>query len=102
MLQYERGAFGAPGPPWEHPEWYRANSPLSLASRVHTPVMLIKGESDFVPIQSAEQFFTALYRQDKRVVLVRYAGEGHTIAARENVLDLWRRFDAWLRETMPN
>ena len=101
MLQYERGVFGAPGPPWEHPEWYRANSPLSYASRVRTPVMLIKGEADFVSLQSAEQFFTALYRQDKRVVLVRYAGEGHTIAARANVLDLWRRFEAWLRETMP-
>jgi dipeptidyl aminopeptidase/acylaminoacyl peptidase len=101
MLQYERGVFGAPGPPWEHPEWYRANSPLSRVSRVQTPVMLIKGEADFVPLQDAEQFFTALYRQDKRVVLVRYAGEGHTITARANVLDLWQRLEAWLRETMP-
>jgi dipeptidyl aminopeptidase/acylaminoacyl peptidase len=101
MLQHERGVVGAPGPPWEHPEWYRANSPLSYVSRVRTPVMLIKGDADFVPLQDAEQFFTALYRQDKRVVLVRYAGEGHTIAARANVLDLWRRFEAWLRETMP-
>jgi dipeptidyl aminopeptidase/acylaminoacyl peptidase len=101
MLQYERGVFGAPGPPWEHPEWYRANSPLWHVSSVRTPVMLIKGAADFVPLQDAEQFFTALYRQDKRVVLVRYAGEGHTITARANVLDLWRRFEAWLRETMP-
>jgi dipeptidyl aminopeptidase/acylaminoacyl peptidase len=100
MLQYERGVFGAPGPPWEHPDWYRANSPLAHAARVRTPVMLIKGEADFVPLQDAEQFFTALYRQDERVVLVRYAGEGHTIAARANVLDLWRRFESWLRETM--
>jgi hypothetical protein len=27
--------------------------------------------------------------------------EGHTIMAQANVLDLWRRFEAWLRETMP-
>jgi dipeptidyl aminopeptidase/acylaminoacyl peptidase len=101
MLQYERGVFGAPGPPWEHLEWYRANSPLSQVSRVRTPVMLVKGEADDVPYTDAEQFFTALYRQDKRVVLVRYAGEGHTITARANVLDLWHRFGAWLRETMP-
>jgi len=101
MLQYERGAFGAPGPPWEHPDWYRANSPLAYAGRVRTPLMLIKGEADFVPLQDAEEFFTALYRQDKRVVLIRYTGEGHTIAARANVLDLWRRFELWLRETMP-
>ena len=44
---------------------------------------------------------TALYRQDKRVRLVRYAGEGHTITARANVLDMWQRIEEWLRETMP-
>ncbi|MFN8575086.1 MAG: prolyl oligopeptidase family serine peptidase [Gemmatimonadaceae bacterium] len=82
-------------------ERYKENSPLFHASSVRTPVLLIKGESDFVPVQDAEQFFTALYRQGQRVVLLRYAGEGHTIAGRANVLDLWRRLEAWLRETMP-
>jgi dipeptidyl aminopeptidase/acylaminoacyl peptidase len=101
MLQFERGVVGAPAPPWIAPEWYRANSPISHVADVHTPVMLVKGESDFIPVQQAEEYFTALYRQDKRAVLVRYVGEGHTITARENVLDLWRRMEAWLRETMP-
>lgn len=44
---------------------------------------------------------TALYRQSKRAAFVRYSGEGHTIAARANVLDMWSRIDRWLRETMP-
>jgi dipeptidyl aminopeptidase/acylaminoacyl peptidase len=69
-------------------------------ARVNTPLMLVHGEIDFIPIQQAEEVFTALYRQDKRVRLVRYAGEEHTITARANVLDLWRQFDTWLRETM--
>jgi dipeptidyl aminopeptidase/acylaminoacyl peptidase len=101
MLQFERGYYGAQAPPWEQPERYRINSPLWSAGSVRTPLLLVHGDKDFIPIQQAEEFFTALYRQDKRVQLARYAGEAHTIAARGNVLDLWRRFDAWLRETMP-
>jgi dipeptidyl aminopeptidase/acylaminoacyl peptidase len=101
MLQFERGYFGAGAPPWEQPERYRINSPLWSASSVRTPLLLVHGDQDYIPIQQAEEFFTALYRQDKRVQLARYAGEWHTISARGNVLDLWRRFEAWLRETMP-
>ena len=101
MLQMERGFMGGDAPPWEKPELYAARSPLMQVAAVRTPVMLIKGDADFIPLQQAEEFFTALYRQDKRAMLVRYAGEGHTISARENVLDLWRRMAAWLSETMP-
>ena len=64
-----------------------------------TPLMLVHGDLDFVPIQQSEEFFTALYRQDKRAVFVRYQGEWHTIANRPNVLDLWQRFSFWLAET---
>ncbi|NOT08229.1 MAG: S9 family peptidase [Gemmatimonadales bacterium] len=100
MLQFERGYYGAGAPPWEAPERYRRNSPITRVADVRTPVMLIHGDADFVPVQQAEEFFTALYRQDKKVRLVRYAGEGHTISARANVLDMWRRIEEWLRETM--
>jgi len=101
MLQFERGVYGAGAPPWEQPERYRVNSPLWRVASVQTPLLLVHGELDFVPIQQAEEFFTALDRQDKRVRFVRYAGEGHTIAGRANVLDLWRRLAGWLEETMP-
>jgi hypothetical protein len=101
MLQFERGYYGAGAPPWEQPDRYRVNSPLWSAASVRTPLLLVHGDQDFIPIQQAEEFFTALYRQDKRVQLARYAGEGHTLSARGNVLDMWRRFEAWLRETMP-
>ncbi len=100
MLQFERAVFGADAPPWEQPERYRVNSPLWRVTLVRTPLLLVHGDKDFIPVQQAEEFFTALYRQDKRVELVRYAGEEHTIALRENVLDLWRRIEAWLRDTM--
>jgi dipeptidyl aminopeptidase/acylaminoacyl peptidase len=100
MLQLEKGVFGLGGPPWEETDRYRAGSALLGAGKVQTPLMLVHGDLDYVPIQQAEEFFTALYRQDKRAVFVRYQGEWHTIANRANVLDLWRRIDEWLSETM--
>jgi dipeptidyl aminopeptidase/acylaminoacyl peptidase len=62
--------------------------------------MLVHGDSDFVPVQQAEEMFAALYRQDKRVRLARYAGEGHIITARANVRGLWRQITRCLDETM--
>ena len=100
ILQMELGDFALGGPPWREIERYRAESPLLYADRVSTPLLLIHGDLDFIPVQQAEEFFTALFRQDKRAVFVRYQGEWHTIANRANVLDLWMRIRNWLAETM--
>ena len=70
------------------------------AHKVETSVLLIQGELDFIPIRQSEEFFRALFRQDKRVRLLRNAGEGHTISDRANVLDMWKQMEAWLPETM--
>jgi dipeptidyl aminopeptidase/acylaminoacyl peptidase len=100
MLQLEKGALGLVGPPWVEADRYRANSAILRADKVETPLMLVHGDLDFIPIQQAEEFFTALYRQDKRAVFVRYQGEWHTVSGRANVLDLWKRIADWLSETM--
>ena len=101
MLRMESGVDALQRPPWEDPDLYRSASAIYAAGKVQTPLMLIHGDIDFVPIQQGEEFFTALLRQDKRAVFVRYQGEGHTISDRANVLDLWKRVAAWLAETMP-
>ncbi len=103
MLQMERGEYAYGGPPWAFQEpssRYLDDSPIRHVADVHTPIMMIAGEQDFVPIQQAEECFTAMLRQDKRAELVRYQGEWHTIANRANVLDMWKRIEAWLGETM--
>lgn len=92
--------MGLGGSPWKEPDRYREHSAIHQAHKVETPLLLIHDELDFVPIQQAEEFFTALFRQDKRVRLLRYASEGHTISDRVNVLDLWQQIEAWLKETM--
>jgi dipeptidyl aminopeptidase/acylaminoacyl peptidase len=100
MLQMEKGFGGMNGPPWQEAERYRENSAINFAHKVETPVLLIQGEIDFVPIQQSEEFFTALYRQDKRVKFLRYTGEAHTINNRANVLHMWQQIEQWLTETM--
>jgi dipeptidyl aminopeptidase/acylaminoacyl peptidase len=87
-------------PPWLTPDQYVLNSPISHVDKVETPVMLIQGNLDFVPIEQGKEYFTALYHQGIRAEFVRYVGEWHTISNRENVLDLWKRIDKWLKETM--
>jgi dipeptidyl aminopeptidase/acylaminoacyl peptidase len=100
MLQMEKGYAGLGGPPWVNADVYRAGSAVLSADKVETPLMLIHGDLDFIPIQQDEEFFTALLRQDKRAVLLRYQGEWHTISNRANVLDLWKRVTDWLAATM--
>lgn len=101
MLQMEKGSIGLGGPPWREADKYLAASPVLRADKVQTPLMLIHGDIDFIPIQQDEEFFTALLRQNKRAEFVRYQGEWHTISAHANVLDLWKRVADWLAETMP-
>lgn len=96
----EKGSFALGGPPWVKTDLCRAGSPIFHADKAQTPLMLIHGDSDFIPIQQDEEFFTALYPQDKRAKFVRYHGEWHTISNRANVLDLWKRIADWLAETM--
>lgn len=100
MLQMEKGYDGLGSPPWVDADLYRAGSAVLSAGKVETPLMLIHGDLDFIPIQQDEEFFTALLRQDKRAEFVRYQGEWHTISNRANVLDLWKRVTEWLAETM--
>ena len=66
------------GNPVEGHEVARERSPLTYASRVNTPVLLLHGESDLrCPLSQSEQYFTALKRLGKEVELVRFPGCNH-------------------------
>jgi len=89
-------SIGLDAPPWQEPELYVDNSPVMHVDKVNTPILMIHGDLDVVPIQSAEQFFSGLYRLNKTAQFVRYWGEGHNITRPANVADLWQRSYAWL------
>ncbi len=83
--------------PWTDPERYVRNSPLFHADKINTPLMLVHGDLDIINIGQAEEMYTALARQNKDVLFVRYWGEYHTIVSPANIRDMWeRRFD-WLQ-----
>jgi dipeptidyl aminopeptidase/acylaminoacyl peptidase len=81
--------------PQQDPDRYRRNSPLTYADRITTPLMLIQGDLDPVPMAQSEALFKRLKRQGNEAMLVRYWGEGHTIQSPANLVDVWQRIGEW-------
>ena len=95
---FERGQNRMGNPPWKDWTRYMRNSPLFYVDRVQTPLMMVKGDMDYIAMQQDEEFFTALYRQNKRASFVRYWGENHVLKSPANIRDLWHRTYAWFDE----
>lgn len=93
MWNGETAAMG--NPPWKDLGRYLRNSPIFYVERVQTPLMIIQGDLDYIAIQQGEEFFTALYRQNKRAEFVRYWGEEHVLDSPANIEDMWERIYAW-------
>jgi hypothetical protein len=98
IIETGQGRMGKP--PWEDLWRYIRNSPLFYIDRVQTPLLTIHGELDGVSITQAEEFFTALYRQNKRARFVRYWAEGHVLSSPANIRDMWQQVTAWLDELL--
>ena len=91
--------MGMGGPPSTNMKRYLLNSPISFVERVETPLLIIQGDFDAESqIQQAEEFFTGLYRQNKRARFVRYFGEGHVVQRPANVRDMWNQIFSWFDE----
>ena len=84
------------GPPWAQPQRYLANSPTTNADRITTPVMIVHGDLDTIPIGQSEEMFTSLFRQAKDAVFVAYLGEAHLVTSPGNIRDYYARGFAWL------
>lgn len=86
---------GMHAPPWADPQRYVRNSPLFHADEVTTPLLLLHGDQDGLPLGQAEEMFSALYRQNKDAVLATYWGEGHAVESPGNLRDLYGRVLSW-------
>jgi dipeptidyl aminopeptidase/acylaminoacyl peptidase len=92
----EAGLGGSCG--WESPGPLRHHqlSPISYASRVRTPVLILHGQDDTnVPVGQAVYFHRALSHFGVEHELVVYPREGHNITERQHQIDLLRRTRAW-------
>ncbi|MFP3939945.1 MAG: S9 family peptidase [Thermoanaerobaculia bacterium] len=96
---FESGQGRMRGTPWEVPERYRKNSPISYLDRVTTPLLLVHGSEDRAYWQSVEMY-GGLARLGKRVRFLRYEDAGHWFGAwpREMLEDFWSRVFAWYDE----
>lgn len=96
----EYGLIGLGVPPWENPDRYVKNSPVFSADQIDTPLLILHGDLDHVPVGQADELFTALYRLGKRARYVRYWGETHVIQSPPNIRDMWTQIFGWLEENL--
>jgi dipeptidyl aminopeptidase/acylaminoacyl peptidase len=92
----ERAQLRMGSPPWEDQGRYIRNSPIFLVDRIETPLLIIQGDMDYVPIQQGEEVFASLYRQGKTAKFIRYWGEGHIVQSPANISDMWQHIFDWL------
>jgi dipeptidyl aminopeptidase/acylaminoacyl peptidase len=85
------------------PERIKAQSPLTYADKIDTPMLLIHSEEDWrAPIEQAQRLFVKLRRRRVEVEMLIFTGEGHElsrsglpshrIARFEAILDWWNRY----------
>ena len=82
----------APGP-------YRDRSPVNLAERIRTPLLMFHGEDDaVVPVEQSRVFAAKVAMHGGVVELCVYAGEGHGFRQPVNQLDEYRRVGDFITE----
>jgi dipeptidyl aminopeptidase/acylaminoacyl peptidase len=84
------------GTPWQYPDRYVENSPITHLDRVRTPLLIVHGADDeTVPVWQSDAVFVGLRRLGREVEYRKYAGEGHVISSFENLADLWTSIIGW-------
>jgi dipeptidyl aminopeptidase/acylaminoacyl peptidase len=102
QFQYERTQSRIGGSLWEYPMRFVENSPVFMADRVKTPLLMLHNDQDdAVPWYQGIEYFLALRRLGKEVYLFNYNGEPHGLRKRANQKDYTVRmqqfFDHYLK-----
>ncbi|MCK7559812.1 prolyl oligopeptidase family serine peptidase [Chitinophaga sedimenti] len=86
IFEASQGRFK--GAPWENWDAYLRNSPIYHVKKVNTPLLILHNDKDgAVDFTQGIEFYSALRRLKKPVVMVQYKGENHGIAKMENRKD---------------
>ena len=88
---------------WEAPLKFIENSPVFMADRVQTPLLMIHNDQDdAVPWYQGIEYFLALRRLGKEAYLLNYNGEPHNLANRRAARDfsvrMFQFFEHHLRD----
>jgi dienelactone hydrolase len=86
---------------WNSPELYINNSPVLMADKVTTPLLMMNNKIDGdVPFTQGEEFFASLRRLGKKVWMLQYDGQGHIVfgKAKEDLsIRMKQFFDYYLK-----
>ena len=101
---YEIGQIRMGTVPWARVDLYVENSPVFFVKNVHTPLLLMANKGDGgVPFDQSIEFFTALRRLGRKVWLLQYDGEDHSVhgnAAVDYTLRMTQFFDYFCKGTL--
>ena len=102
QFQYEHTQSRIGGTLWQYPMRFIENSPVFMADRVQTPLMILHNDQDdAVPWYQGIEYYLALRRLGKEVYLFNYNGELHGLRRRINQKDYTVRmqqfFDHYLK-----
>ncbi len=85
------------GPFWEKPQKWNEQSPLAMAGRFRTPMLLSVGDNDYrVPEGNTLTMYSALQRMNVPAKLLVWPDENHWILKAENSRVFYREVSAWL------
>jgi dipeptidyl aminopeptidase/acylaminoacyl peptidase len=102
QFQYEHTQSRIGATLWQAPMKFIENSPIFMADRVQTPLMILHNDQDdAVPWYQGIEYYLALRRLGKEVYMFTYNGEPHGIRRRPNQKDytvrLQQYFDHFLK-----
>jgi dipeptidyl aminopeptidase/acylaminoacyl peptidase len=86
------------GPLPEAADRYRDRSPVTVAERITSPLLILQGEADeVVPVEQSRAIAARLVALGRTVELHTYPGEGHGWLRPETMIDELERIDSFLR-----
>ena len=92
QFQYEKTQSRIGGTLWEYPMRFVENSPIFMADRVNTPLMMLHNDQDdAVPWYQGIEYYLALRRLGKEVYMFNYIGEKHGLGKKANKMDYTMR-----------
>lgn len=89
--------------PFEDPDLYSKNSPISNATSISTPILLWAGKEDrHVNWQQSVEFYMALRRLGKTATMLLYPDEKHILMKEKNQKNLSLRINQWFDYYLKN
>jgi dipeptidyl aminopeptidase/acylaminoacyl peptidase len=86
IFEASQGRFK--GAPWENWDAYQRNSPVYHVKNVNTPLLLLHNDKDgAVDFTQGIEYYNALRRLKKPVIMMQYKGENHGLSKPENRKD---------------